>query len=160
MMYSVEKIEAVLSVPSVEETAKWYERVLGWRAHLDTFDAEGRCLFGSVMRGDVESVLRGDQPFAGFNLSRFSGDIDSYLKECANFTALIAVDDIDAVYNRVLQSGFALDSEPEDQMWGGRTFTMRDLNGFNLTFYEMVESVTVEEIRRRFEQARKEQLTR
>jgi uncharacterized glyoxalase superfamily protein PhnB len=155
MMYSVEKIEAVLSVASLEETAKWYERVLGWSAHFDTFDAEGRCLFGSVMRGDVESVLRDDTPFAGFNLIRFSGDPNSYSKECANFTALIAVDDIDAVYSRARNSGVALDSEPEDQLWGGRTFTMRDMNGFNLTFYEMVESVTVEEIRRRYEQARK-----
>ena len=41
------------------------------------------------------------------------------------------------------------DSAPEDQLWGGRTFSLRDLNGFNLTFVQQVESVPLEEIRRR-----------
>ena len=46
-MYSVQKIEVILTVPSIEEAGAWYER-LGWRAHLDTFDKDGHCLFGSV----------------------------------------------------------------------------------------------------------------
>lgn len=34
-------------------------------------------------------------------------------------------------------------------MWGGRTFSMQDLNGFRLIFVQMVESVTLDEIRQR-----------
>jgi len=146
-MYSVDKIEIILTVPSIEETAAWYERALGWTGHYDTFDPEGHCAFGSVMRGE------GD--FRGFNLSRVSGET-AYSKDQANFTAFIAVDDVDAVYAKVLESGVTLDSTPEDQLWGGRTFSMRDLNGFRLTFYQLMEKVTVEEVRRRYEEASRE----
>ena len=141
-MYSVDKVEVILTVPSIEETAAWYERVLGWTGHYDVFDAEGRCQFGSVMRGEK-----------GFNLSRAPEEITSYSNDDANFTALIAVDDVDAVYAKVVESGVAPDSAPENQLWGGRTFSMRDFDGFRLTFFQQVETVTIEEVRRRHQEA-------
>jgi PhnB protein len=152
-MYSVHKVEVILTVPSVEETSAWYERVLGWTAHYDTFDAEGRCNFGSVMLGDVESVIRGEKPFTGFNLSRFQGEARSCRNEGSNLTLLIGVDNVDAIYARVVGSGVHPDSAPENQPWGGRTFSIRDPNGFDLTFFQQVEQVSIEEIRRRYEQA-------
>lgn len=153
-MYSVERIDVILTVPSIEETAAWYERVLGWTGHHDTFDAQGRCEFGSVMLGDVEAVIRGEEPFRGFNLSRFQGDRALYNAENAHFTAFISVDDVEAVYARAVQGGVAPGSAPENQPWGGRSFSMRDLNGFTLTFYQVVEQVPLEEVRRRYEEAR------
>jgi len=147
--YPVRKVESTLTVPSIEETAAWYERVLGWVGHYDVFDAEGHCLFGSVMCGDLESVMQGKETFRGFNLSRFSEGAASYSQGCANFSALIFVDDVEAVYARAVDNEAAVDCAPEDQLWGGRTFSMQDLNGFRLTFVQMVESVTLEEIRQR-----------
>jgi catechol 2,3-dioxygenase-like lactoylglutathione lyase family enzyme len=153
-MYSVEKVEVILTVPSLEETAAWYERVLGWTGHYDTFDVEGRGEFGSVMLGDMEAVAREERPFTGFNLSRFQGDPASYGNESSHFNALIRVDDVDAAYARVVQSGVTPGSVPENQPWGGRTFSMRDLNGFALTFFQIVEQVPLEEVRRRHAEAR------
>lgn len=144
-MYSIEKIEVILAVPSIEKTAAWYERVLGWTYHYDVFDTEGRCTFGSVTRGEEE--------FRGFNLSRVSGEMESYNNGAANLTLFIKVDDVDAVYAQVMEGGEMPDSEPEDQIWGGRVFSMRDLNGFRLTFYQLTEEVTVEEVRRRHQEA-------
>ena len=138
-MYTVEKIEVILTVPSIEETAAWYERVLGWTGHYDTFDAERRCTFGSVMRGDMDPVIREEKPFTGINLSRFRGKPSSYNTEVAHFTALIGVNDVDAVYDRVRESGVTPGSVPENQPWGARTFWLRDLNGFALNFFQMVE---------------------
>lgn len=144
-MYTVEKIEVILTVPSIEETAAWYERVLGWTGYFDTFDAEGRCSFGSVMHGDMDAVMRGEKPFTGINLSRFQGEPSSYNAEVSHFTA--------PVYDRVMESGIATPgSAPENQPWGGRTFRLRDLNGFALNFVQMVEQVTLEEVRRRYEE--------
>jgi catechol 2,3-dioxygenase-like lactoylglutathione lyase family enzyme len=154
-VYAVEKVEVILTVPSIEDTAAWYERVLGWAGHYDTFDAQGRCGFGSVMLGDMESVTRGERPFTGFNLSRFSGDPASYSNEGAHFTALICVDDVDALYARVVESDVTPGSAPEDQPWGGRAFWMQDLNGFALTFFQMIDQVPIEEVRRRYEETRK-----
>jgi uncharacterized glyoxalase superfamily protein PhnB len=152
-VYAVEKVEVILTVPSIEETAAWYERVLGWSAHYDTFDAQGRCSFGSVMLGDMEAVVGEGAPFTGMNLSRFDGDPDAY-GEPAHFTALIRVDDVDSVYARVVESGVTPSSAPANQPWGGRTFWMRDVNGFVLNFFQLVEHVSIEEVRRRYEEAR------
>lgn len=144
-MYLIKKIEVILAVPSIEETVAWYEDILGWAGHYDVFDAEGHCTFGSVTRGEGE--------VRGFNLARASGKTELYTNDDANFTAFIAVDDIDAVYAQVIERGTTSNSEPKDQLWGGRTFTMQDVNGFKLTFYQLVEEVTVEEVRRRHEEA-------
>jgi uncharacterized glyoxalase superfamily protein PhnB len=153
-MYTLDTVELILTVPSIEETAEWYERVLGWSGHFDTFDAAGNCLFGSVMCGDPERILKRQEPFKGFDLSRFSGEAHSYSNEDTNFSAFLAVDDVDEVFARAVKGGAAFENEPEDQLWGGRTFSMRDLNGFRLTFFQLVEDVSLEEIRRRYDAAR------
>ncbi|MBN2390045.1 MAG: hypothetical protein JXR84_04955 [Anaerolineae bacterium] len=87
-MYTVRKAEIILTVPSIEGTAAWYERVLGWNGY---------------------------------------------------------VDDIDAVYARVTKSGVVPESAPVDQPWG-RIFSMRDCDGFTLTFFADVKDFTVGEI--------------
>jgi uncharacterized glyoxalase superfamily protein PhnB len=138
MTYRVERIEQILNVPSVEEAAAWYERVLGWKGHYDVFDMDGRCTFGSVSHtGGAINLSRSVDP----NLQREDWAYP--------FTLFIAVDDVDAVHGMAVQNGEKVLSSPADQFWGGRTFSMRDLNGFGLTFYQMVESPPLEEIRRR-----------
>lgn len=52
-MYSVDKVEIILAVPSIEETAGWHERVLGWSGYYEVFDAGGHCGSGSVVSGDL-----------------------------------------------------------------------------------------------------------
>jgi len=138
-MYTVTKIEINLTVPSLEDTFAWYERVLGWSGHCDVRDAEGRCGFGSVIWGEMVSDPEGnDPPMKGFNLLRLNGDPETYLREHPHFTAFVKVDDTDALYERVLASSTATDGPPQDQPWGGRVFSMVDLNGFHLTFYQLV----------------------
>ena len=127
-MYLVKRIEVALRVPSIEKAVAWYERVLGWKGH---------CQFGSVMHGDI-----------GLNLSRFSEKDVPYSNAYSNFTASIVVDNVDDVYTRVVENGWTPDSAPKNEFWGGRTFTMRDMNGFKLMFVQMVESVALEEVRR------------
>jgi uncharacterized glyoxalase superfamily protein PhnB len=136
-MYSVVKVEVILTVPSIEETQSWYERVLGWQGYCDVHDAEGRCGFGCVMRGELDSVADG-RPLTGFNLSRYGGDAP-YSPDPGHCTLFVKVDDIEAVYARVLESGVPLDAPLEAQAWGGRTFSLRDLNGFHLTLYQLQE---------------------
>ncbi len=147
MDYSVQALEVTLVVPSIEETTAWYERVLGWTGHLDTFDAQGRCLFGSVSHRDVEKKLHGEEQFKGLNLNRAAEDVQAAGNP--HFRVMVHVDDVDRVYAQVIKNGGAPDAAPEHQFWGGRTFTLRDLNGFNLMFVQMVEQVSLEEARRR-----------
>ena len=87
----------------------------------------------------------------GFNLERYSRDPEVYRREHPDFSAFIKVDDVDAVYAHVQASGTPTGGPPQDQLWGGRLFSMFDLNGFRLVFYQMVEQLSVDEIRERFE---------
>jgi predicted enzyme related to lactoylglutathione lyase len=138
-MYTVNKIELNLTVPSLEETFAWYERVLGWSGHCDVRDAQGRCGFGSVIWGEMISHPKGnDPPMRGFNLVRYGGEAETYRREHPHLTAFIKVDDVDAVYRRVRSSGAETDGSPRDQPWGGRLFSLVDLNGFHLTLYQIV----------------------
>ena len=135
-MYAVDQIEVTLTVPSVEETAAWYERVLGWVAQFDAFDAEGQCVFGSVSRRSNDAS---DQDaFKGFNLSRSSsGAPKMNTNSCRGISIWVFVNSVKEVYERVVDSDARPDSIPKDQPWGGRLFRMRDLNGLKLTFVEM-----------------------
>jgi uncharacterized glyoxalase superfamily protein PhnB len=74
----------------------------------------------------------------GLNLAHFGGNPVGCRREHPDFTAFIKVDDVGAVYERVVASGTATDGPPQDQPWGGRTFSLVDLNGFHLTFYQLV----------------------
>lgn len=128
-MYSVENIEVNLMVPSVEETVDWYGEMLGWKGALDVFD-DGNCTFGSVGKdGNVLNLMRGDGG---------GGD----------FVIFIHVDDVVEVYERVVET-WNVESELQDTFWGGRTFLIKDVNGYKLQFVEMVEELDLEEIRER-----------
>ena len=145
-MYAVNKIEINLTVPSLEETIEWYARVLGWSGGIDTYDALGRGTFGDVVCGERIEDPSGKEPSMGFNLERYSGDPEAYPREHPAFSAFIKVDDVDAVYARVQASGTPTDGSPQDQLWGGRLFSIFDLNGFHLIFYQMVEQLSIEEV--------------
>ena len=41
--------------------------------------------------------------------------------------------DVDALAARIKAAGHALTEEPKDQPWGGRSFSLDDLDGFHLT---------------------------
>ncbi len=131
-MYSVEKIESIFWGPDIEATAEWYERVLGWKADYDAYDEEGRCTFGSVHLPSADDAGRPDAPFRGMNLSRYGADAAPYNTGDKHFTAMVHVDDVDAVYERAVQNGATVDGPPQDQDWGFRIFGMADVNGFGL----------------------------
>jgi catechol 2,3-dioxygenase-like lactoylglutathione lyase family enzyme len=44
------------------------------------------------------------------------------------------VDDVDAAYARVVQHGYAPETEPSDAPWGERYFHVRDPDGHELSF--------------------------
>jgi len=136
-----EKIVLTLRVPSIEKTTAWYESKLGWSGHYDTCDEQGECLFGSVSNQD--------EPFVGFNLSRLPKNEKIAVADCAHLQIWIYVRDVDAVYDRLTSQGHETIPPPENQFWGERTFRMRDLNGFELVFSQAVETLDLEEIRKR-----------
>jgi uncharacterized glyoxalase superfamily protein PhnB len=137
-MSNVTQIILTLHVPSVEQTAAWYEQILGWQGHYDTFNRAGECLFGSV-------ALQRD-PWVGFNLARSDATATGPCDHCASW---IYIDNVDAVYARVMEQGWPVESEVEDKFWGDRVFKLRDVNGNALVIAQPVETLSLDEIRER-----------
>lgn len=117
-------IYATFRVESVDETMEWYMRMLGWKAGKDAFDEEGNCTFGSVMYGYGKAInfTRDKNPPANYNME-----------------LMIDVLDIDALYERILKEGGKPLNGPKNETWGGRTFTVRDINGLTLTFVQLLD---------------------
>ncbi len=151
-MNRAKSVEMILAVPSVEDAVAWYERVLGWAGGFDVFDADGKCNFGGV-NGSGEDAMNGGG-FTGYNLIRWQGDPAAYTNAGAHFNFLIYIEDVDALYRRVHESGWPVESPLADQFWGSRTFAIRDLNGFNLTFATKIEELNPDEVRQRYEAVR------
>jgi len=61
---------------------------------------------------------------------------------CESISAWIFVDDVNSVYAKVVRSGVTPDLPPQDQPWGGRVFSMRDVNGLRLAFIEIAKRAT------------------
>ena len=48
--------------------------------------------------------------------------------------AIFFVDDVDAMYHRVISAGFSPLTQPADAVWGERYFHIRDCDGHELSF--------------------------
>jgi uncharacterized glyoxalase superfamily protein PhnB len=138
-MSHINQIILTLHVPSIEDTAAWYERVLGWKGHFDIFNDTGQCLFGSVVLNE--------SPFAGFNLTR--SDENPAGDQCHHCSSWVYVADVDVVYSRVLEQGWAVETALANQFWGERLFNVRDINGNLLVIAQHIEDIGLEEIRER-----------
>jgi predicted enzyme related to lactoylglutathione lyase len=51
----------------------------------------------------------------------------------------IQVEDLDAQYRRVVESGLAVERTPEDRPWGTREFFLLDPDGHAVTFFQETE---------------------
>jgi predicted enzyme related to lactoylglutathione lyase len=137
-MKFLKHVEPNLSVPSIEETIAWYQRVLGWKGDCDVFDKDGKCLFGGVF--GTEDCF--------FNLSKSKKGV-TYHNRQSHVSFMIKVDDVDSIHTRIVKNGWKV-SPPRNQHWGGRIISLQDNNGFHLTIYQLIEQPTLEEIRNRF----------
>lgn len=63
----------------------------------------------------------------------------------------IYVDDVDAHCEHARAAGAQIVREPEDQFWGDRMYTARDLEGHSWSFAQAVRDVSPEEIRQALE---------
>lgn len=51
----------------------------------------------------------------------------------------IRVDDVDATYKRLTQSGIQPATEPKNWPWGNREFIAKDPDGYKLCFWQKIE---------------------
>lgn len=132
-------ISPVLNVKNIDETVKFFTEVLGFKHEVSMEGPGGENVFAFVSLGKAMVGLTLDPE----NTSGGQGvEIMISVIEGAN------IDD----YYLSVKEKTAIKTEIENQYWGDRTFTIQDINGYTLTFYQTMQQVPMDEIKDRLKQ--------
>lgn len=125
-------LNPMLRVADVRRSLDYYRNVLGFEVTSELAAPNGELMHGSVKSGAVEIML--DPPMG-------DGAIGG-----GGATLYITLDGVDALAQRVRAAGAVVTQEPADQFWGHRTFALRDPDGYDLMFAEVIREMTDAEI--------------
>ena len=112
---------ASLTVKDLPKSLAWYTDLVGFTVD-QKHEREGKLVGASLVAGVVRILIGQDDGAKGWD--RVKGEGFSL-----QFTTAQSVD---AVAQRIKDSGGTLDAEPADMPWGARVFSLRDPDGFKL----------------------------
>ncbi len=114
-----------LDVRDLAASARWYQDVLGFQ-HVFTIPGPG----GAPILVHLRWAKYGD-----ILLRRMMGPPDDRPKGVGvNFSFACFEGTVDDVAERARRAGAKLETEPKNQPWNARDFSLRDLDGYLLTF--------------------------
>jgi uncharacterized glyoxalase superfamily protein PhnB len=111
------------TVDDLDKSLAYYRDVLGFTAG-ETWEEDGKVLGVELVAGSVTFWLGQDDWKKGRDRVKGQG----FRMYCST------TQDIDALAERVKAGGGMIVEEPRDQPWGGRSFAVRDHDGFVITF--------------------------
>lgn len=126
--YIVKENGPVYFTRNMDQTAKWFEEVLGWYSEIDARDEKGAGTYGCVYNISTEIERLHIAPFTGIHL--FQGEPASGL------VAFMLVQGIDALYQYVHSHGWDQISEVQQEPWGAKTCTITTVDSCLLRFFE------------------------
>jgi uncharacterized glyoxalase superfamily protein PhnB len=112
-------LAASLTVADLQKSLAWYRDVVGFAVDQEHV-REGTLRSVSLRAGEVRILLNQDDGARGWD--RAKGEGMSLM--------ITTTQDVDAIADRIRESGGTLDSEPADMPWGARAFRVRDPDGF------------------------------
>lgn len=115
--YTVRENAPVYYTKDMDGTLNWFRSVLGWYGNIDERSDAGQGLYGCV-----------HDPVGGFHL--FAGE------PMKGWVSLTMVDGLDALYQRVKDSGWTQITDITDQPWGARECRVTTVDGPILRFFE------------------------
>lgn len=128
-------LEPILWVNNIERSVAYYREKLGFDLRMAMNGPDGSMVHAAVSNGAVTLML-GYKDGIPADPATSGGGAELY----AN------TDDVDALYQRALSAGTPITTEIADQYWGDRTFTVRDPDGYVLTFAQTVRAFVPEEV--------------
>ncbi len=128
----------MLEVKNYDDSVKFYTEKLGFTSVMSMKGPDGQNIFGFVALGGSQIGL-GHDPKPNVTLSKDRGN---------GVVLMIYPDDfdIDAYCEKVKANGVPLVEELKTEYWGDRVFSVKDPDGFYLTFGKTVQTVPPDEI--------------
>jgi uncharacterized glyoxalase superfamily protein PhnB len=120
----------ILAVKNYDASLKFYTDKLGFVSTLTMQGREGPNTFGFVNNGEVQIGLSQDSS----DLTGRGNGVTLMLYPPAGF-------DIDSYYNQVKSAGIPITEELKTELWGDRLFSIKDLDGYYLTFCKTVAAM-------------------
>lgn len=128
--YTVGNVGSVYLTSNMDQTAKWFEEVLGWYAGVEVRDADGNPTYGCSMPFSGELVHLGVTSFNGIFL------LPGKTPQC--LISMMSVKCIDNLYNHVKKSGWTHITEVTTEAWGAKACDITTIDGCVLRFFENV----------------------
>jgi PhnB protein len=128
-------ITPYLLYEDVPAAIDWLSRAFGFRERLRFAGKDGTVSHAEIELGDG-TIMLGD-PGSDYRNPNRLGAVTQYVH--------VYVDEVDAHYKRAKSAGATISSEPKDQEYGDRSYSVRDLEGHAWTFAQHVREVAPEE---------------
>jgi uncharacterized glyoxalase superfamily protein PhnB len=115
-------ISPSLTVGDLDTSLAWYRDVIGFHVS-QLWEHEGKVLGADLVAGAANLLIGQDD----FKKGR------DRVKGVGMRLYLTTTQPVDDVAEAIKSRGGILDSEPQDMPWGGRAFSIKDPDGFNIT---------------------------
>jgi uncharacterized glyoxalase superfamily protein PhnB len=132
-----------IRVNDMQKSLDFYTKTLGFHASNKLTRKDGQIAHASV---GFDSPLLMLSPMEFVRTPQTKVDLEkNKLGVGVEFNiGMIATKKLDAFFTEIKAKGITVINEPKTEFWGDRTFTVRDPDGYNITFSEHVNDVSPE----------------
>ncbi len=141
-MAEVHEVYPYLRVHSAAEALAFYERAFDAKELFRLTEPSGRIGHAEMRIGPATLMLSDEYPERGIKGPRTLGG--------TSFAIHLHVNDIDGLFDRAVQAGASVVRPPQDQFYGERSATVRDPFGHEWLLGQHIETVSTDEMQRRF----------
>jgi PhnB protein len=132
-------LSPTLMVEDIGKSLEFYTQTLGFEEIGRMAGPDGNLVFGNVKWKDIYIMFGSTAWLPPEALPHRGVGVDFYI-------AGDKEDDIDRYYLMLKEKGVNITKDIEDQFWGDRTFSIKDPDGYQLTFAKPVREVSPEEM--------------
>jgi uncharacterized glyoxalase superfamily protein PhnB len=141
-MSEIREVYPYLRVHSAAEAIEFYIRAFGAEELFRLSEPTGRIGHAELKIGPSTIMLSDEYPENGIRSPRSLGG--------TSFSIHLHVDDVDAAYERAISAGASVVRPLQDQFYGERSGTVRDPFGHEWLLGGHLETVSTEEMQRRY----------
>jgi PhnB protein len=141
-MMDVHEVYPYLRVHNTDEAIEFYERAFGAKELFRLTEPSGRIGHAEIKIGPATLMLSDEYPESGIRGPRSLGG--------TSFSVHLHVQDVDAAFKQAVEAGAVVVRPLQDQFYGERSGTVRDPFGHEWLLGGHLETVSTEEMQRRY----------